>query len=94
MPMVAMATNITARNDRYKTAASHSPWSSAAFNMVNSLMKGPNGGEPVMASMPAIHNAPETGMSLNMPFTSRVDLVLKAVRAFPATMKSMPFVSE
>ena len=60
----------------------------------SSLMKGPKGGEPVMAKKPISHKNPERGKARSRPRTSPTDLVRPAARMLPAVKNSMALVKE
>ena len=60
-----MPTNTMPRNSKNNPPARNWPLSKAALTMVNSLTKGPNGGEPAMARKPIRNSAPESGTRSN-----------------------------
>ena len=57
----AMPMKMMVRERRKSAATSIRPWEKALLMMVNSLIKGAKGGEPVMAMKPARKSPPDQG---------------------------------
>ena len=87
-----MPMKITTRKIRKSAATTKWRPDIAPERIVNSLMNGPNGGEPVIARKPARKSAPESGTRRSAPLTLSIDLLPYARWMFPAERKRTTFV--
>ena len=88
-----MPMKMTTRKTRKSAATTKCRPDIAPERIVNSLMNGPNGGEPVIARNPARKSAPDTGTRRSAPLTLSIDLLPYARWMLPAERKRTTFVS-
>ncbi len=91
--VLPMVTKMSASRTRNAAATSGRPTWNAPLRMANSLKKGENGGDPVMARKPSRKSGPEMGSRRAAPRTCSTCFEPKARWMFPAVKKSTPLVS-